>query len=392
LQQPFPKEYRIGLIFDDLTSKRHFRKLDILEELFSNGRHYHAILLISCQYVKQLPPPLRGNCDYIIILHNAKLSCRILYEEFIGLPDSFAAFMRLMRAVTGQKDQNGRPLYNGLVFDNTAVSYKLEHMFFIYRTEGVDALSHVKLGTESWRTFTKTHFKDAEQEEEVKEYRKKKRIERLKHFQNRRRGIDHRVGQDLDYFSDEDDVSSEGGISDTVHDSIEIDQGGNGKKQQKTKIMFERPRIHVGDSVSSKVQSTFDDMSQRSQIHMSDSCSFGPQPSRESRHFADVEARESQLRRERHFADAAMLRECPSAAPSQYYETHRTQPAPTFEDVRTHSQFHYNETFQTPELDDLQKRREFIRQNSVFVDYRNRPDETFHRNRDGRADHLGRIF
>lgn len=159
MKQPFPKKYSIGLIFDDVTADRTFRKHPILEDLFANGRHYHTMILISCQYVKQLPPPVRTNSDYIFILHNTKATLRILYNEFVENPDTYDMFSQLVRSVTNCK-KDGKNLYMSLVYNNCTSAEDLSEIFNIYRhTEGFDK-SAVQLGSLEWRQWNRIHFKN----------------------------------------------------------------------------------------------------------------------------------------------------------------------------------------------------------------------------------------
>lgn len=159
MKKPFPKKYSIGLIFDDVTADRTFRKHPILEDLFANGRHYHTMILISCQYVKQLPPPVRTNSDYIFILHNTKATLRILYNEFVENPDTYDMFAQLVRSVTNCK-KDGKNLYMSLVYNNCTSAEGLSEIFNIFRhTEGFDK-NAVQLGSHEWRQWNRIHFKN----------------------------------------------------------------------------------------------------------------------------------------------------------------------------------------------------------------------------------------
>jgi hypothetical protein len=216
LHEPFPEKYSMGLLFDDITSNRNFRKGEMLEDLFSNGRHYKAVLIISCQYLKQLPPAVRTNTDYLFMLHNAKRTCKLLYEEYVENPDDFNVFLGLLRMVTGQKDDRGKDLYNALVYDNVIKTYKLDEMFYIYRHyEGYDP-SKVRLGDPQWQEFNREHFKDTEKEEQERAHRRKKRMMRLQEYrdQQEKLGGGGLEDVDLDYVSDSD--GSEGGAADDV--------------------------------------------------------------------------------------------------------------------------------------------------------------------------------
>jgi hypothetical protein len=221
LKQPFPREYTIGLIFDDVTSKRQFRKGEILEDLFSNGRHYKSVIIISCQYLKQLPPAVRLNTDYLFMMHNTKRTIQVLYDDYVEEPDEFNMFLDLIRSVTGQCDANGNDLYNSLVYDNVGKTSKLDAIFKIYRNEGSEIVDKMVLGDESWRNYNKAHFKDKDYELQKREYRKRKRLLRLQEYRQqqleRRQNPNNRLGNtlDLDYYSDSDS-------DEETHDSVTL--------------------------------------------------------------------------------------------------------------------------------------------------------------------------
>lgn len=173
-KEDMPAKYTIGLIFDDVTGKREFRRHAILEELFSNGRHFKCVIIISCQYPKQLPPAVRMNSDYIFMMHNNKRTCRILHEEYVENPENFNTFISLLKAVTNQKSKEGRDLYNALVYNNCVKTHKLEEMFFIFRSH--ENPLELKLGSESWRSFNQDHYKSREEAQQRKIYNRKQRI------------------------------------------------------------------------------------------------------------------------------------------------------------------------------------------------------------------------
>jgi hypothetical protein len=181
-KKPLPAEYEIGLIFDDVTAARAFRRGEILEDLFSNGRHYHAVIIISCQYIKQLPPAVRTNTDYLFMLHNTKRTIKILYEEYVENPEHFETFMKMLRFVTGQKDQKGKDIHNALVYDNVVKTYDLGGMFKVFRHRPEFALDQVNLGSPAWREYNTKHFKDTEFEADKQTIRRKTRIQRLELF------------------------------------------------------------------------------------------------------------------------------------------------------------------------------------------------------------------
>lgn len=161
-----PHKYSIGMIFDDVTADREFRKSKVLEDLFANGRHYKAMILISCQYIKQLPPPVRSNADYIFILHNTKSTLKLLYSEYVESPETYDLFCQLVRQVTERKDIHNQPMYMSLVFNNCTRGASSENTitssFMIFRHESGFSVSNIQLGSQQWRAYNQNTYKDLE--------------------------------------------------------------------------------------------------------------------------------------------------------------------------------------------------------------------------------------
>lgn len=225
LQKPLPPKYCIGFIFDDCTSKRKFRQGELLEELFSNGRHYEAVIIISAQYIKQLPPILRTNTDYIVMLHNSKKTVRILFEEYVDNPDEFDMFFTLLKQVTGQKDAvTGKKLFTSLVYDNTKTSDRLDEVFRVFRRPPNLRMEDVFLGDPEWRAYNKKNFVDHHSENELRKYKKKQRIDRLKIHQQKQ--LEQRSQMQQFYGMNipiEIDYDSDGGESDIAEPVAEAD-------------------------------------------------------------------------------------------------------------------------------------------------------------------------
>ena len=241
LKQPFPRKYCIGLIFDDVTSKRQFRRGELLEDLFSNGRHYHSVIIISAQYLKQLPPAVRLNTDYLFMMHNTKRTIKVLYEDYVEEPDEFGMFLELIRSVTGQTDSKGKDMFNSLVYDNVVKTSRLDEMFKVYRNEGAEVIDKMLLGDPNWREFNRTHFKDKDYELQKREYRKRKRLLRLQEYRQKqlakRAGMGYYGGApnalDIDYYSDSDSEDEE------THDSVTLTHRGG----QTMKVNFLKNQV-----------------------------------------------------------------------------------------------------------------------------------------------------
>jgi hypothetical protein len=265
LKEPFPKIYEIGLIFDDTTSKKKFSRGDLLEDLFSNGRHYKAVIIISCQWINQLPPSVRMNTDFLIMMNNSKRTARILFDEYIECDDldDYKMFFELLRTVTSQKDNAGEKLFNGLVFDNISGGSSFADMFKIFRHyEGFNP-DKVDLGWESWRKYNQEHFYDEELELQKKVHRKKKRMERLEMYRKRQniRGTmleeyqnnpNNYNNMEADYFSDSDTEEDDekyviDGFNNVTHMKI------NRKKGPCLKLQFGKTKLNRNEVFESKI-------------------------------------------------------------------------------------------------------------------------------------------
>lgn len=189
LKEPFPDKYTVGLIFDDVTGERLFRKCQALEDLFANGRHYKCVIIVMCQYPKQFPPAIRSNADYIVMLQNTKRVRKILYEEYIEEPGSLSLFCQLLQAVTSAKDPDtGQDLYYALIYQNIGRKSRLDDIFCIYRVDNNINVSQIRLGSETWRKWCSDHYIDREVEEYKKRIIEARRTERLNQYVNSIKG------------------------------------------------------------------------------------------------------------------------------------------------------------------------------------------------------------
>jgi hypothetical protein len=68
---------------------------------FFNGRHWNIFLIVTMQYVLDLPPELRSNVDYIFILRNNMVTDREkIWKHFCGFIPSFSNFQQIMNKCT----------------------------------------------------------------------------------------------------------------------------------------------------------------------------------------------------------------------------------------------------------------------------------------------------
>jgi hypothetical protein len=79
------------------------------------------------QYCMDLPPDLRGQCDYVFVFREPIVQNRKrLYENFFGIFPSFEMFEQVLKVCTEN--------YECLVLDNTSKSNKIEDCVFFYRS------------------------------------------------------------------------------------------------------------------------------------------------------------------------------------------------------------------------------------------------------------------
>jgi len=207
LKKPFPNKFELGLIFDDVTADRKFSRGGVLEDLFSNGRHYHTVIIISCQHIRQVTPTVRSNTDYIFMMHNTKSTVELLYRDYVEAPDEFSMFSQLLKAVTRQKDASGKSCHNSLVYDNAGtLNSRIDEIFKVYRPEKKEFIDTIELGSPEWRAYNQSHYRDHDYEQQSKEYNKRCKLQRLQQLRDSQ-ASQRSMGQrqlDLDYLSDSD--------------------------------------------------------------------------------------------------------------------------------------------------------------------------------------------
>jgi hypothetical protein len=75
------KKYYL-LILDDCGAEVDYKKDKTLNKIFTRGRHIGLSVMVLQQYLYQIQPVCRGNCDYLIIGQSNQASVEILAKEF----------------------------------------------------------------------------------------------------------------------------------------------------------------------------------------------------------------------------------------------------------------------------------------------------------------------
>jgi len=71
------------LILDDCCSDTNFHQSKSLKKLATRGRHIKIAVMVTTQYIYQIPPVIRGNCDYVYVSQMNQQGLKLLTDEFL---------------------------------------------------------------------------------------------------------------------------------------------------------------------------------------------------------------------------------------------------------------------------------------------------------------------
>ena len=71
------------LIIDDCVSDVNFHQSKSFKKLFTRGRHIKISIIMTSQYIFQIPPTARNNCDYILTSQMNTQGLDLLTSEFL---------------------------------------------------------------------------------------------------------------------------------------------------------------------------------------------------------------------------------------------------------------------------------------------------------------------
>jgi hypothetical protein len=104
----------ILLILDDCCSDTKFHTSKTLKQLATRGRHIKIAVMITCQYIYQIPPVIRNNCDYIYVGQMNQQGLKLLTDEFLMGNIDKKQFVDLYHSNTND--------YNFLVINNNSTT------------------------------------------------------------------------------------------------------------------------------------------------------------------------------------------------------------------------------------------------------------------------------
>ena len=155
-QLPFRERYVknptiIAVLEDMLADKKIFNK-PIIRELALNGRHRNIFAVITCQYLKDLPPPIRQNIDYWFIFKEDNEDIRHeIYDMFCKTHiKTFKLFKELMDVATSD--------HRVLFIDVRETSLDPKKKFKWYRAEL--NLPSFRIGCDKYWQFAKANYKE----------------------------------------------------------------------------------------------------------------------------------------------------------------------------------------------------------------------------------------
>jgi len=102
INQDTPAEERkkVLLILDDVMADTDFRQSPALKKIYLRGRHCGIGVVSTCQYLYNLPPVCRNNCDYCIVGQMNHQSVTLLADEYLSGDLDKKGFIQLYNRTT----------------------------------------------------------------------------------------------------------------------------------------------------------------------------------------------------------------------------------------------------------------------------------------------------
>jgi len=137
------------IVLDDLAFDKKLFNSKQMRELMFNSRHYGVCLIITAQFLGDLPTYFRANVDYVVTCRTPGIQDRErLWKNFFGAIPTFHMFQAIMDNTTEN--------YHALVLDNTVQSNALTDCIFWYKAplRGPTSLNF-RIGCKAYHTFAK---------------------------------------------------------------------------------------------------------------------------------------------------------------------------------------------------------------------------------------------
>ncbi len=153
------RKTRVFVILDDLVYDKSIMKEKVIRQLFFNGRHWGIFLIVTAQFITDLPPGVRANCDVVVACREAIYQNRKkLYEMVFGVFPTFKQFDKVFQSCTEN--------YEVLVIDNTKQTNKIQDCVFWYKAQVFPSGSFRAGHPVFWKFHRKNYVPDMEDEEQ----------------------------------------------------------------------------------------------------------------------------------------------------------------------------------------------------------------------------------
>ena len=97
-----------------------------IKEIFRKGRHFQITIIVTTQYVMDLPVALRSNVDFVFCMReNNVANIERLYRSFFGIFPTKQSFSQAFSVVTEN--------YGSIVCDNLSRSNRIDECVFWFR-------------------------------------------------------------------------------------------------------------------------------------------------------------------------------------------------------------------------------------------------------------------
>lgn len=106
----------ILLILDDVMADTNFANSPALKKIYLRGRHCGIGVIATCQYLYNLPPVCRNNCDWCIVGQMNRQSVHLLSDEYLSGDLDKHGFIQLYNRST--KDYQFLVINNNSIKDN----------------------------------------------------------------------------------------------------------------------------------------------------------------------------------------------------------------------------------------------------------------------------------
>ncbi len=142
---------RVLLIMDDLQSKKNEWVDDPnFKSIMCEGRHFGITLILSLQYSMAIPPELRSQFNYVMLLNESNFSNRRkLFEHYCGIFPKYEIFDNLFNQLTDD--------YGTMVIDNASNSRDLNDRIFWYKAHVKDSFP---IGSDAFIKFHRENFQE----------------------------------------------------------------------------------------------------------------------------------------------------------------------------------------------------------------------------------------